>query len=403
VAAAGEPTAMQLTQGPMHHFYGYIGHVGNTPWSGDDRHLVLLRTAFQDHMPAAGEAADIVLLDTQDGNRVRKVDETRAWNFQQGTMLYWHPKARSTQFFFNDRDPATGHIFCVRYDISTGTRLREYRFEDTPVGNSGMLPDGEHFLALNYGRLARLRPVTGYPESFDWTDGAGNPENDGVWRVNVESGEKELLVSYAALARALQPHHPQVAPLFINHTLASRDGSLIYGFARAGWFGPKPRPPKIDAPFTLGTDGTGLVIPLPHIGGHPEWSADGHVVGSRDGRQILFDPRAQQAVRMIGTPESIPDPGADVAISPDGKWLVNGWHEQEQSCYRFIQLETGETIDGPCLPVTGWTEGDLRIDPAPCWNRAGTAIAVPALAPDGTRQTFLVQSGDGCHEFRGRW
>jgi hypothetical protein len=39
-------------------------------------------------------------------------------------------------------------------------------------------------------------------------------------------------------------------------------------------------------------------------------------------------------------------------------------------------------------PATG---GDLRIDPAPCWNRAGDRFAFPALAKDGTRQMFEVR------------
>ena len=43
----------QLTFGPAHHFYGYIGHVGNSPYSADGRYLIALRTTFQDRMPRA--------------------------------------------------------------------------------------------------------------------------------------------------------------------------------------------------------------------------------------------------------------------------------------------------------------------------------------------------------------
>ena len=62
-------------------------------------------------MPRPGEAADIVLLDVQNDYAVRVVEQTRAWNFQQGTMLYWNPEAPETQFFFNDRDPETHQVF----------------------------------------------------------------------------------------------------------------------------------------------------------------------------------------------------------------------------------------------------------------------------------------------------
>lgn len=387
--AGAEVTVNQLTEGPQHHFYGYIGQAGNTPWSGDNRYLVLLRTSFQDHMPAPDEPAEVVLVDTASGNAMEKMDETRAWNFQQGTMLYWHPKARDTQFFFNDRDPATNKLFTVLYDVPSRSRVREFRFEDTPVANSGVLPDGEHFLALNYGRLARLRPVTGYPEAFDWTNGAGNPEGDGVWMVSVESGEKSLLVSYAALAAQLKQGGTEAGPLFINHTLGSRDGNWMYAYARAGWHG-ENRPKRIDAPFLIALKGGSLTIPLPYAGGHPEWSRDQLIVGAKDGQQILFDPVAQKVARSVGTREQFPEPGGDVAISFDGEWLVNGWHDGRQSCYRVFNLATSETFTTPCVQIGDYREGDLRIDPAPCWNRDGSAIAVPGLAADGTRQTFIL-------------
>lgn len=49
-------------------------------------------------------------------------------------------------------------------------------------------------------------------------------------------------------------------------------------------------------------------------------------------------------------------------------------------------MTAGEFAD--VLRVRG---GDLRLDPAPCWNRAGNAIVVPAIAPDGPRQMFVIE------------
>src|SRR5829696_2102800 len=107
----------QLTSGPAHHFYGYIGHVGNSPYSGDGRHLIALRTTFQNRMPGPQDAADIVLLDATQKTAEVKLDETRGWNPQQGAMMYWNPEQPSRQFFFNDRDRRTGKVFTALYDI----------------------------------------------------------------------------------------------------------------------------------------------------------------------------------------------------------------------------------------------------------------------------------------------
>jgi len=150
------PSVRQITFGPANHFFGYIGHVGNTPWNESGRTMLLLRTNFQDRMPTAGDAAEIVVLDTQNDYALGKIDETRAWNPQQGTMLYWNPEKPETQFFFNDRDPATQKVFCVLYDLEKKRRVKEYRFQDTPIGNSGVAQQGGSFLGLNYGRMDRL-------------------------------------------------------------------------------------------------------------------------------------------------------------------------------------------------------------------------------------------------------
>src|ERR1041385_5855822 len=121
-ANGSEPsvTLTQITRGPAHHFFGYIGQCRTIPWDGSGRYIVVLRTTFQDHMPKPQEAADIVLIDTQNDNQPRVIDQTRAWNFQQGTMFYWNPSAPQRELIFNDRDVATGKVFAVLYDIAGG-------------------------------------------------------------------------------------------------------------------------------------------------------------------------------------------------------------------------------------------------------------------------------------------
>ncbi len=199
---------IQITLGPKNHFFGYIGHVGTVPWNASGRYIVALRTDFVDRMPAPDDVAEIVLLDTANDYQIRVADSTRAWNVQQGTMLYWNPRDAENQFFFNDRDPETGKVFCALYDITKGRRIREFRFEDTPVGNGGVSFDGKHFAGINYARMARLRPVTGYPGAWDWTEGISAPADDGVFLVDVDSGEKELLISFRQLAEALRREWP---------------------------------------------------------------------------------------------------------------------------------------------------------------------------------------------------
>ncbi len=390
----------QITFGPEHHFFGYIGHVQNIPWNGNDRYILSLEAGFQDRMPASKDAADILLLDAQYNYKARRADQTRAWNLQQGTMMYWNPRAQETQFFFNDRDPVTHKIFTVLYDISENERIREFRYPDTPFGNSGVAQNGGYFLGLNYGRLAQLRPVTGYPEAYDWTAGEKHPSNDGIFRVDTGTGESRLLVSFRELRDLLVRDHPDVDAhaLFINHTLWNRNDDRIYFYVRGGWGAGQNPALRVNIPCTINTDGTGLTEQKVFIGGHPEWGKGHDILGSHGKRLVVYDTDQQMIVDTLGNEAIFQDPEGDIAFSPDMEWLVCGYHTRSASGnstrtfneYTLFRIKDGVWVRSPGFDITGYERGDLRIDGSPCWNRKGSQILFPSLAEDGTRQLFLI-------------
>ncbi len=379
----------QLTSGPSHHFYGYIGHAGNSPYSADGRYLIALRTTFQDRMPGPQDAAEIVLLDAQKNYAETKIDETRAWNPQQGAMIYWNPEQPSRQFFFNDRDPKSGKVFTAIYDVVDRKRVREYRFDTQPVANGGVKQDGGMFAAINYARMARLRPVTGYPGTWDWTGDVLHPSDDGLFVVDVKTGERKLIVTFKQMRDMLAARHPQIdkKPLFLNHTLWNREGDRIFFFVR-GDFGAKDR---INVPMTVKPDGSGLVEQRIFIGGHPEWDFKSRLLGRVEDKLIVYDSLKMEIVDTIGGPEMFRDPEGDTALSRDGRLLVNGATTGATMHYTIVRRADKTFIKTEDFNRTGYEGGDLRIDPAPCWNRAGDRFAFPALAKDGTRQMFEVR------------
>ena len=384
----------QITHGPKHHFFGYFGHVRTIPWNASGRYLVALETDFQERMPEPGEAARIVLIDTQNQYEIRPVAETRAWNFQQGTMLYWNPQQPETQFFFNDRDPQTNQVFCVLFDITKGAhgqRIAEFRYPDHQIGNSGVAQLGGWFLGINYGRLARLRPVTGYPGVSDWTrsEKGNHPTDDGIFRVNVETKEKTLLVSFRQLADSLRPQYPDVdqKELFINHTLWSRNDQRIYFFVRGDF---EISSSRLDVPYTMKSDGTDLKPLAMHIGGHPEWESDSILIGSRDKKQIRFDIMQQKVLGPLCSVDLFPQPGGDIALSPDGKWFINGHGQKGKNYYTILRRSDEAWLKTEGFNQGGYTGGELRIDPSPNWNRDSSQILVVAVDSQKTRQIHLI-------------
>ena len=381
----------QLTRGQHHHFFGYIGQSLTTPWNASGRYILSLRTTFHDRMPHPGEAADVVLIDTHNGYRVLPIEKCRAWNFQQGTMFYWNPKQPETQFFFNDRDLETNLVFTVLYDIERNERIREYRFEDASVANGGVSPTGEFFLAINYGRMARLRPVTGYPGAADPTAATPAPDNDGIFRVDIQTGAHKLIVSFRQLRDLLRGRHKKIDEVgfYINHSLSNRSGEYVYFYARARYDGNSM---AVNVPCSVRTDGTQLKAHQ-FIGGHPEWDQGNVVIGAKDDRQVRYDINQQAIVGQIATPEIIPSPGGDISLSPDANWFVCGYATggRSQNRYAIVRRSDGAYAHSPAFSRGPYTRGELRIDPAPRWNRDQTAILVPGMTDEGTRQLHLIE------------
>ena len=97
----GHPTARAVTSGPGHHFFGYYD---KCPWDASGRYMLGLETTFLDRPPTPDDTAVIGLIDTASDNRWEPMAETRAWNWQQGSMLRWLPSAPDRLIIYNDRE-----------------------------------------------------------------------------------------------------------------------------------------------------------------------------------------------------------------------------------------------------------------------------------------------------------
>ena len=382
----------QITSGPKHHLFGYVGHALTIPWNESGRYIVSLRTDFYKRMPRKGETADVILIDTHDNYAVTAVDTTRAWNLQQGTMLFWNPNAPETQFFFNDLDLETGAVFTVLYDISRRKRIREYRNGNGAIANGGVAPDGSSFAGINYGKISRLREIISYAGTKDPTlGGPANPDDDGLFKVDIATGKRTLLVSYKALEKFLVIDPAENFPLYVHHTLWNRDSDRIAFIVRGG--GSKKRKNKWpNVGCVIRSDGTGLG--LIEWGGHPEWY-EGTLLAlpvKKEKRWKLYDVDSKKVKGHITEKGMIPSPGGDKAWSPDGKWFVGSHHvkAKKSRTYQFFRIADKALFTSPLIPTRG--DGSVtRIDGAPRWNRTSDAILVGGVAPDGTRQMSILR------------
>ncbi len=144
-----------------------------------------------------------------------QIAQSSAWCWQQGSRLRWHPIDEKLILFNNLQNDS----YCTEiWDTVSGQKRGSI-----PCAFYDVTPDFAYGLSLNFSRLQRLRPGYGYETLPDITKGEKAPENDGVFRYEIASGRKELLVSLRQLAVASGDVKEEYQH-YINHISVAPDG-----------------------------------------------------------------------------------------------------------------------------------------------------------------------------------
>ena len=119
------------------------------------------------------------------------------------------------------------------------------------------------------------------------------------------------------------------------------------------------------------------------------------MIGREGKKQILYDVDQSRVIGQLGTPELFPDPEGDISLSPDGNWFVNGYKVQSKdkgnkNYFAVLRLNDGVFARSEGIDKGAYL-GNIRIDPAPRWNRTNDAILVPGISENKTRQMFVIQ------------
>ena len=94
----------------------------------------------------------------------------------------------------------------------------------------GFSEDGEWGLSINFSRLQRLRPGYGYSNLPDNTKSELCPTNDGIYRINLSTGEKILLLSLKIISSFLPKETMIEAEHYINHLSFNPSGNRFMFF-----------------------------------------------------------------------------------------------------------------------------------------------------------------------------
>lgn len=371
---------IQITENGKEHLFA--SYYGINSFSANQRYVTVLQTDIKHRLPDENDPATLGLVDLET-NEFIPLTQTRAWNFQQGCMAHWLGTSPDSLIIYNDfRDE---RFVSVILNVHT---KKEIKIIPWPV--SAVSPNGKEAVSINFARLRITRTDYGYGgEGQDAKAGVQFPEDDGIFLVNLETGEAKLIVSIAQV-KNLVPEIPEEGIEYFNHTLFSRNGSKIFWLARA-------IPHRNTTSLTVNRDGTNLQRCFPDgwEGSHFDWLNDDElmVTANYEAKQyahVLFT-IGQQNYKRLGN--GLLDYDGHGTFSSDGKWMITDTYPsrglREQKIY-LMDMET-EVV----LPLGRFAQPEeftshWRCDIHCRWSPNGDRIGFNSTHT-GSRQVYIIK------------
>jgi hypothetical protein len=386
----------------LHTFYDIC------PWSPSQRYFVCTKFPFQDREPDHQDEAQICVIDMKD-RTLTEVYSTAAWGFQLGSNVQWGSTDR--HLYFNDK--VDGEGVCVRLDLETG------KAEPLAGPMYHIAPDESAIVSFPLDLINETQAGYGYA-----VDPAkvrkmkpGAAENEGIWRTDLKTNKKTLLVSLAEAYEVLPDSDKKRfkgGTFFFFHSKFNPQGTKIlqvfrgvlpdagseFGIGGTGQFKPSL--------ITFNADGSDIKLALPNEvwgkgGHHPNWHPDGERILMNlklDYDWIKFCSFRHDGSDFRVLSESI-DGSGHPSFHKNGRYIISDVYPEEPFALaskevpiRLIDVEKQVEKNLCYIFTRGMPNANvLRIDPHVAWSRDYSKVCFNA-SPEGRRQIFVADVGE---------
>ncbi|MCW5983268.1 MAG: hypothetical protein KIT09_34575 [Bryobacteraceae bacterium] len=386
-ASAGTalPPVRAITRGPRFHWFGYYD---KQQFDATGRYALGMEVGFEHRSPKPDDVIRVGMVDTADGDRWTELGTSRAWNWQQGCMLQWLPGSRS-EAIWNDRED---DAFVSRIlDVRTGKR------RTLPAPIYALSPDGRWAVYPDFRRLNDMRPGYGYAGIPDPNRERRIPEDAGIWRMDLETGARKLILSFADAARIPYAGGDwSDAMHWFNHLLIAPDGARFILLHR--WRGKREGRSFATRMFTANREGKELYVLDPHgRTSHFIWRDPQTVLAwawhpSAGDKFYLFHDRSEK-VEVVG--RDVMTVNGHCTYLPGNRWIVNDTYPDEQRLQHvyLYEVATGGRIPlGSFHSPTEYT-GEWRCDTHPRSSPDGRWVCIDSPHGGNGRQMYLIDIG----------
>ncbi len=376
-------TVRTITRPPGFHWFGYYD---KSQFDPGGRYALGMAVDFEHRTPRADDVIRIGMVDMEDADRWIELGSSCAWCWQQGCMLQWIPGTQRS-ILWNDRQG--DRLVCHVMDVNT----RRRRTIPHPI--YALSPDGRSAVSADFRRIQAMRPGYGYVGLADPLAHELAPRESGIFRVDLESGQQELIVSLADVAAIPYPHGDlSQMKHYFNHLLVSPDGQRFIFLHR--WRGPGQRSFGTRM-LTARLDGSEVRV-IDHSGhtSHFIWRDPQHILAwtrhsSHGNAFYLFEDRPGGSIEPVGL--DVMTQNGHCSYLPGAEWILNDTYprgsERLQELYLY-HVATGRRVVLGRFHSPRAYQGEWRCDLHPRFSPDGRRVAIDSPHSGTGRQLHVI-------------
>ncbi|QDT04091.1 hypothetical protein K227x_24790 [Rubripirellula lacrimiformis] len=380
-----------ITRGPLNHWFGYYDKQEFDPTG---RFVLSNEIDFEGRSPTGDDSIGVGYVDTHNDDAWTSLGRSNAWGWQQGCMLQWVGQ-NGDRILWNDRQE--DEFVCRLYNKTTG----EIKTLPRPIYT--ISADGRFGLSVDFRRIDNLRPGYGYDGLADPNVADRAPQDSGVWRVDLETGESKLILSLADVAAIPWPDGDRHADAwhYFNHLLINPSGTrfTVLHRYRPG-FDPKTLQYQggfVTRMFTADVDGGNRYVLDPSgYTSHFIWKDDQQVTmwTKPEGRSNGFYTLTDQTDQIVAVgADKMPGNGHNTYLpAPYSDWILNDTYPDRKTSRQTVYLyhvPSGRRVDLGHFPAPKAYRGEWRCDTHPRSSSDGTQVAIDS-PHNGGRQVYVM-------------
>ncbi len=381
---------------PMYHGFFYYNHTQTEclQFEPSGRYLLGMRVFIEGRDVQPFDKAEIGMFDLQDNNRWLKIGETTTWNYQQGCRLQWVPGFG--EIIWNDRSDDGKSLITRVYNVNTKTT----RVLPFPV--YATTPDGKTGLGVNYERVQhRGCKYAGVEDPYKkiWA-----PGNIGIWKIDMASGEKKLILSLRDMAKIMYPDgfpsDTLSGCLYFFRAGYNPSGNRIFAFVKNfknRWGNWEIRTEG----YTMDAEGKEIRYfykePSHHFWFNDEEVVDNGVHTGPDGKAALGYYRFKDDGSGRAKEKIFGAPNGHVTVNKNGDWILTDAGDGDGYIYLYMyHIPTGKIVPLAKLEtqIGGYIYrlglGAMRTDLHPRFSYDGKKISFDSTHEGFGRQIYLM-------------